>query len=181
MSVRRMQGWALIASALLGLLVMLRSDSSVAKILLTLGTVLLILGVPAIGSFQRLGTVGLVGIVLIEIAAIIALGVSVLALAGISDVILLASALAGALGRVVVGWIASREKVFPAWAGWAFIAEGVLNLIGGLIATPAIAAFLGMLLPLIGAVAFAGFGLVIIRHDEARTALTEPVPALTKK
>ncbi len=173
MGMRRAQGWALIISALLGLLAILNSDSPVLRVLLIVGGVLLILGVPAIAAVQHMGTLGMVGIILIELAAIIALVVNIMAMGGsvaMGEAIPLASALAGALGRVIVGWLTTRENVFSAWVGWAFIAEGILNLLGGFVSAAPLGAALGVLLPIVGAAALIGYGLGIVRNEAGAAA-----------
>ncbi len=184
MSMRRAQGWALIISAVLSLLAILGSDAVVLRGLLLVGAMLLIVGVPAIGSVQQFGAAGTVGIVLIELAALVALVLNLMAFGSSSSMggpIPFASALAGALGRVIVGWLTTRENVFPDWAGWAFIAEGLLNFVGGLIQSPAAATALGVVLPLIGAAALIGYGLGILRHEGAPIPATGSATAATKK
>lgn len=184
MSIRRMQGWALILSALLSLLAILRADSPVIKALLLAGAVLLILGVPAVGTMQRFGTLGWAAIVLVELGAIAALALNLVASAGgtgLSDAFPFGAALAGALGRVIVGWLTTRETILPAWAGWAFIAEGVINFLGGLVSIPALSTALGFIVVLLGAAALIGFGLGIIRHEAAGMPFAEAIPATGKK
>lgn len=184
MNIRRLQGWALIISGLLGLLGILGSDSLALRAVLIAGVILLILGVPAIGAVERLGSVGLAGLILVELAAVVALLVNLMPGFGndsAAGALPLVSALAGALGRVIVGWITARGRVFPAWAGWAFMLEGVLNLAGGLVAAPAMASVFGIVLPLVGAAALIGYGLGIVRHDAAARPLSEAIPATGKK
>ncbi len=184
MSMQRAQGWALIISALLSLLGILGSDAPVLRDLLLIGAILFILGVPAIAAVQRLGVAGTVGIILVEIAAVIALLLNLMAFvssASIGGAIPFSSALAGALGRVIVGWLTTRENVFPAWVGWAFIAEGLLNFLSGLIQSPAAASALAVVLPLIGAAALVGYGLGILRQERAPIASTGSAASVAKK
>ncbi len=184
MSMHRAQGWALVISALLSLLAILGSDASVLRVLLLVGAILFILGVPAIGAVQRLGMAGTFGIILIEIAAVIALLLNLMAFASSASVggaIPFASALGGALGRIIVGWLTTREDIFPAWVGWAFIAEGLLNFISGLIQSPAAASIIGVIVPLIGAAALIGYGVGILRHEGAPIPATGSAAAATKK
>ncbi len=184
MSVRRMQGWALVVSGLLALLWILNSDSSVIRALLTVGAVLLILGVPAIGTVQRFSTLGWLGIVLVEVAAIVALVINLTGSgggSGLTNALPLVAALAGAVGRVIVGWLTTRQKMLPAWAGWAFMAEGVINFLGGLVSISALSPVLGAVVPLLGAAALVGYGLGIIRHEGAAVPFTEAVPVTGKK
>ncbi len=184
MSMHRAQGWALIISALLSLLGILGSEAPVLRVLLPVGAILFILGVPAIGAVQRFGLAGTFGMVLIEIAAVIALLLNLMAFAssaGVGGAIPFASALAGALGRIIVGWLTTREDIFPAWVGWAFIAEGLLNFLSGLFQSPAAAPFIGVILSLIGAAALIGYGLGILRHGGALIPSTGSAAAATKK
>jgi len=176
MNIRRLQGWALIISGLLGLLSMLQSNSPVVRVLLIVGGALLIVGVPAIEAVQRLGMLGVAGIILIELAAITALVVNVIGSGGavMNSAIPFASALAGALGRVIVGWLTSRQKIFPAWAGWAFIVEGLLNLLGGIIEVPLLTPIVMVVLPLAGAVALLGYGMGILRAEGSQLAQVQP-------
>jgi hypothetical protein len=62
MSIRRLQGWALVAGGPIGLLTLLRSDSPFFRILFLVGTLLFMAGVPAIDSVQSFGILGLIGI-----------------------------------------------------------------------------------------------------------------------
>lgn len=132
MNVQRLQGLALIASAaclLLGLFV-----APAATFFFVTSTILFILGIPAIHSAQPTGSIGLAGIILLELAALIALGFRLnMVPDSLGGSLSLTSALAGMLGAVILGWLTTREHVFPAWVGWAFLAQGVLNLLGGLL------------------------------------------------
>jgi hypothetical protein len=136
MNFGRFQGWALVVSALIGLLGLLRGDGALFRILFLIGALLFIVGVPAIRSVQPMGTAGLVGIILLELGAVISLGVNLLFVtgsvlyleSGVGDVIFFTSVMAGALGRAIVGWLTTRQNVFPAWVGWAFLLEGLLRL-----------------------------------------------------
>lgn len=171
MSIRRAQGWALIASAVIALLSIIGSDSSFFRILFILGAVLLILGVPAIQLVQRSGMLGWAGILLIELGAIIALAMNLTATGGsavVGPAVPLISALAGALGRVIVGWLTTRTRVFPSWTGWAFIAEGVLNFLGGVMAPSLFTSAVGLIVPLVAAAALAGYGWGIVQQASSK-------------
>ena len=132
MNLQRLQGLALILSAvclLLGLFV-----APAAAFFIVTSTILFIVGIPAIQSAQPTGTIGLVGIVLLVLAALIALGFRLgLVPDSLGSSLAPISALAGMLGAVIIGWLTKQEHVFPAWLGWAFIAQGLLNLIAGLL------------------------------------------------
>jgi hypothetical protein len=130
MNVRRLQGLALIVSAaclLLGIFI-----PQTTTVFFTISTILFILGIPAIQSAQPTGSIGLAGIILLEIAALIALGFRLnMVPSSLGSSLSLTSALVGMLGAVVVGWLTTREQVFPAWLGWAFVAHGLLNFFAG--------------------------------------------------
>ena len=168
MSVRRLQGWALIISAVIDLVGLIAPGSSPVRFLFIIGAVLLIFGVPAIQSVQPEGTLGWVGIVLIELAAVIALIVNISAMTGGTDLgsaLPLTSAIAGMIGEVIIGWLTTRRSVFPQWAGWAFIVHGVLNLVGGLFEGGSLASVLGIVVALVGAAALFGYGWGITQHS----------------
>jgi hypothetical protein len=168
MNFRRFQGWALIVSGVIDLLSLIRSDSTFFRVLLLVGTVLLIVGVPAIESVQRSGTPGLIGIILIELGAILALVLNFMALGGSADLgaaLPLTSALAGAIGRVIVGLVTVQKKVFAPWIGWAFIIEGLVNLVGGVFAVPLLSATAGVVVPIVGAAALLGYGWGIVSRS----------------
>ena len=102
MNIRRLQGAALIISAVINLVGLLGSGTSAVRILFVIGALLLIFGVPAIESVQQAGMLDWAGIALIELAAIIALvlNISFMSGAGISSSALpLASAILGGIGR----------------------------------------------------------------------------------
>ncbi len=166
MSMRRLQGWALIVSAAIVLLALVRADSPVMTAIFIVGALLFILGVPVIQSVQHGGAAGLIGTILLELGAVIALLVNIMMLsgsAGFGQAIPFTSALAGALGRLVVGWITTQKKVFAPWIGWAFIVEGILNFLGGVLQLGALAPVISIIVPLVGAAALFGYGWGAIR------------------
>lgn len=166
MSIRRLQGWALIVSAVLGLVDLTGLGPPV---IVVIGILLFMFGVPAIQSVQPSGRSMMVGVILVEFAALIALGFRIDLLSegsAIGAALPLASAIAGSLGRVIIGWLTTREKVFAPWVGWAFILEGVLILLGGVLPLPALASLVGGLSQPVGAAALAGYGVGIIRHAD---------------
>jgi len=130
MNIRRFQGWALLVGLPIALLSFVAGDAFWFGILSAIGTILFIFGVPAIQSVQPTGTVGLVGVILVVLAAVIALGINTLGGPDVSEALILTSVLAGALGRIIIGWLSTREKVFSAWIGWAFLSQGIINLAG---------------------------------------------------
>jgi hypothetical protein len=130
MDIKRLQGFALLLILPIDLIVLIGGDSPLFATLSLVTVVLFILGIPAVSSSQSLGTAGLVGIIAVELAAIIALSINLMGGSVVSDLLPLTSVLAGALGRIILGWLTVQRKVFPAWVGWAFLAQGVLNLAG---------------------------------------------------
>jgi hypothetical protein len=168
MNIRRLQGAVLIISAVIDLVGLIGSGTSAVRFLFLIGALLLIFGVLAIEPVQQAGTLDWVGIALIELAAIIALMLNILSMSGggnLSIAIPLTSAILGGIGRVVVGWLSTRRNVFPVWAGWAFIAEGVLNFIGGLLGNAPFAEPVGILVALLGAAALFAYGWGIMQRS----------------
>ena len=70
MNIRRLQGAALIISAVINLVGLLGSGTSAVRILFVIGALLLIFGVPAIESVQQAGMLDWAGIALIELKAV---------------------------------------------------------------------------------------------------------------
>ena len=124
----RYQGFALIVSAIVSLITYFVDLGPVVNIIAVL---LFIYGISAIHPIQSKGsTLGLVGMGLIILAAVIAIGFQA-GLVGdtISGTLIYVSAYSGLIGRVITGWLTINKKSFPAWVGVALIAEGVLNVI----------------------------------------------------
>lgn len=160
MNVRRLQGLALILSAICLLLAAFVSETS---IVVTIGVILFILGIPAVYSAQPTGWVGLVGIVLLELAALIALGFRfhLVPPSSLGDSLSLTSAILGMLGAVIVGWQTTREHVFPAWVGWVFMLQGLLNFITGWFNIGAQGRLFPILIPILQTVATFAYGYFI--------------------
>lgn len=138
MNIRRFQGLALIISAICFLLGLFGPQSlslispQATSFYNIAGIILFMLGIPAIYSAQPTGLIGLVGIILLELAAFIPLLFwSNMMPSSLASSLSLSSALAGMLGAVIIGWLTIREHVFPAWLGWAYLAYGILNFITG--------------------------------------------------
>jgi len=166
MNIRRLQGWALLLSAiclLVGRFLPTLPIANGAVILAILGTILLIFSIPAIQALQPEGLVGWIGIVLIELAALIALAFQ-LDLVSASGLALI-SAILGMLGRVVTGWLTIRDNKFPAWAGWAFLVAGVLNLVGGFVGLGIVAEVVFIIGILLEALALLGYGARLTRQE----------------
>jgi hypothetical protein len=165
MNVPRLQGLALIVSAgclLLGLLgpqTIGIFGPQAAMLYITISAILFILGIPAIHSAQPTGWIGLAGIVLLELAALIALGFRFgMVPSTLGDSLSLTSAIAGMLGALIVGWLTTREHVFPAWVGWAFMAQGLLNFMAGQFKLNSLAGVLVLFYPILQAAALFAYG-----------------------
>ena len=156
MNTLRFQGIALILSAICGLLSAFLPIPGADQIIALIGTVLFILGIPSIQLLQPEGVIGWIGIALLEIAALISL-VFQLGLVG-SSVLAFTSALVGMLGRLVIGALTTRGSRFPAWAGWAFLLSGILNLVTGAIFLDSIASVIIIIAILLEAAALFAFG-----------------------
>jgi hypothetical protein len=74
------------------------------------------------------------------------------------------SAVLGTLGAVIVGWLTTRERVFPAWVGWVFLAQGLLNFIAGSFDFGSLASVFRILLPGLQAIALLAYGYFISRN-----------------
>lgn len=166
MNTMRLQGWALLLILPLDLLFLVGGNVPLLATFAFITVVLFILGAPAIWSSQSLGAVGLIGLIGIELAAVIALSLNYLGGSGMSDALPLISVLAGAVGRIILGWLTTQRKLFPAWVGWAFFMQGLLSLAGYFFLYE-----LASVGPLLGTVAFwlddlalFGYGLGITRQ-----------------
>ena len=168
MNVQRLQGLALIVSAvclLLGLFV-----PAAATFFFVTSTILFILGVPAIHSAQPTGSLGMVGIVLLELGALIAFAFQLgMVPDAVGNSLSLTSAIAAMLGAVIVGWLTTREHVFPAWVGWAFLAQGVLNLVFGMLNLSSLA----IVPPLLQVAALLAYGYFIYQKPVHTTVAKE--------
>jgi hypothetical protein len=165
MNLRRFQGWALMVILPIDLLSFVAGDAPWFAVVLTISVLLFMVGVPAIQSVQPMGTAGLIGIILIELAAVIALGINYLGGPDVSEAFIATSVLAGALGRIIIGWLTARGNIFPAWVGWAFLLQGILNLTGYLFLYDlgTFGSVLGTVAFLLDSVAAFGYGLRIVQ------------------
>lgn len=172
MNVRRLQGWALVGGAAINLIGLagffLDLGGPTSRIVFLVGGALYIFGVPAILSFQPMGTAGVVGMLLLELAAVIAFLFNLLNLAGApgldNPLFLTISAFAGMLGALIIGWLTTRGKVFPVWVGWALILQGVLNFAGGIYDFGALTPVFVTVGTLASVAALLGYGFGILRH-----------------
>ncbi len=161
MDTRRLQGWALVLSAICLLLQHFLPASSISHILAIIGAILFIVGIPAIQALQPEGILGFIGILLLELSALIVLAF-LLNLAG-SAWLALTSAILAMLGRVIIGWLTIRCDRFPAWAGWAFLIAGILNLVAGAADLGAASAVVSIIAVFLDAVALLGYGYPLLR------------------
>jgi hypothetical protein len=167
MNIRRVQGLALIIGAVCLLLTFIAPDE-IDRFLGVLGSLLLIFGIPAVHTSQPSGTIGLIGVILIILAAVIALGFSfgIFGDTGMEDALIATSAISGAVGRIITGWLTVKKQVFSQWLGWAFIAGGVLRLAGLVdLASPAI----DIVVTLLEAAALAGYGIHIFQKNQSNS------------
>lgn len=178
MNVTRLQGLALILSAV-GLLIGQFGPQNIGilgpqttLLLVTTSVILFMLGIPAIHAVQPTGWIGLVGIALLELAALIALAFqfSLVAPSNFGDGLSLTSAIAGMLGAIIIGWLTTREHVFPAWLGWGFLAYGVLNMVLGQFNIQGVARVLLLFLPIFQAVMLFAYGYFILQKPVNLTA-----------
>jgi hypothetical protein len=163
MNVQRLQGLALMLSAVCTLLLGLSDPrTAIFDIIATTGVILFILGIPAIYLAQPTGWLGLAGIILLELAALIALGFRFEVLpSSLESSLALTSAVLGSLGGVIIGWLTTREHVFPSWVGWVFVAGGLLNLIAGLFDFGSLVNVFRFVLPLLQAIGLLAYGYFI--------------------
>ena len=167
MNVRRLQGLALILSAVCTLLLgLIDPRTTLFDVIATTGVVLFIVGIPAIYLVQRTGWLGLAGIVLLELAALIALGFRFEVLpSSLENSLSLISAVLGALGGIIIGWLTTREHVFPAWVGWVFVAGGLLNLIVPLFDVGSMVNVFRFVLPVLQAAGLLAYGYFIYQKQ----------------
>jgi hypothetical protein len=164
MNVRRLQGLALIISAVCFLLGLFGSQATTFYV--TVGIILFMLGIPAVYSVQPTGWIGLAGIVLLELASFIALLFRLNMMpSGLADSMSLTSALAAMLGAVITGWLTTRGNVFPAWVGWAFIAQGLLNFFTGVFNMGSLIGMIPIFLSVLSVVVQFAYGYFIYRQS----------------
>ena len=168
MNTHRVQGLALIIGAVCSVITFFNSDSLLFQYIGIIGIILFIFGIPAIHASQPSGSIGLIGIVLIVLAAVIALGFRVGIFGGTNfdDSLIATSALSGLVGRLIVGWLTIKKRVFSQWIGWVFIAEGLINL-GGFLDLAALASPISVVVTLAGASAQFGYGIHIARETRS--------------
>jgi hypothetical protein len=176
MNRRRFQGMSLIISAFCLLVGHLGPDINLFHIISIVGATLFIIGIPAIQSIQPTGSTGWAGIELLELAAVITLlfhsGVipSVYRGGPLGAI----SVIAGLSGRMIIGWVTIRNNAFPAWVGWAFFAEGLLNALVGMFNFGSLVKTLPLIILLLGAGALLGYGFVIFNRQRRELYIYKP-------
>jgi hypothetical protein len=180
MNVLRLQGLALIVSSMCLVLGLFGPQSisligpQATSFYLLLGIVLFMLGIPAVYSVQSTGWIGLAGILLLEIAALIPLIFRLrMVSSGLDGALSLTGALAGMLGAIIVGWLTTRERVFPAWLGWAFIAQGLLNFFTGVFNLGNLTGAIPIYLPILSVVVQSAYGYLIYQQSVKPTIASE--------
>ena len=137
-------------------------NTGISDVVTVIGIILFMLGIPAVYSAQRMGSLELIGIILLELAALIALGFRLeMVPDSLGDTLSLTSATLGMLGAVIIGWLTTREHVFPAWVGWLFLVQGVLGFLGGLFKIGSPGGVLPILITLLNIVAVVSYGFFI--------------------
>jgi hypothetical protein len=182
MNVRRLQGLALMASAVCFLLGLFGPQSlsligpQATGFFVIVGILLFIVGIPAVNTAQPTGTIGLAGIGLLILASLIALLFRLgLVPSGFERSLSMTSAIAGMLGALITGWLTIRERVFPAWLGWVFMAQGVLNFMTGVLNVGPLTGMIPIFLPLLGIVVSFAYG-YFLYQIAAKTMVAGKVP-----
>jgi hypothetical protein len=166
MNMRRFQGLSLVLSALCLLVGHFGPGSTLSHVISLIGTVAFIFCIPVIQSVQPTRWRGWTGIVQLELAAVIALAFQLGVIHGsnLGGALGTLSAIAGLAGRLIIGWETVRNNAFPAWVGWAFMAEGLLNAMGGVFNFGSFATTSSLITLLLGAIALFAYGFLISRR-----------------
>ena len=167
MNIRRVQGLALFLGAVFMPLALLDLEADYFRYLGLIGVLLFLFGVPAINTSQPSGPMGWVGILLILLAAVIAIGfrIGVFGDTGLEDALIATSVIGALVGRIITGWVTIQKHVFSPWLGWALLAVGVINLTGSLdLGSLGIA--ISIALTLFDAAVLAIYGIQIFRKNE---------------
>ena len=169
----RLSGWALILSALIFLFGfawdhLLNGPYTLFTVMLGIvGNILFLVGLPGIQQSQpQTGRPGQIGLILMAIGAVIAIIANLLirlAGADVADWVPLTSAIAGALGSIIVGWLTIQVKVFRPWIGWLMIVGAILNILFPLL--PPEAVFISQIGLFAQSAALIGYGLSMLQRD----------------
>ncbi len=141
MNIGRLQGWALLISALASTLLRLGLGNRIqygTETLLLVSSVFFIFGLLGIQTIQPQTKLwGLIGLFLMAIPAVdLFLGGLILLvvdqplelnhlLSSIESFLSLAGVMYS--GYILVGWLTIRASVFPAWIGWFLLTVGIFN------------------------------------------------------
>ncbi len=173
MDIRRLQSLALIVSAICVLLGLVAPNTTLADASAVIGILLFMFGIPAVNAVQPTGWVGPLGIILLEIAAVIVLGFRLdIVSSSQGGTLSLINAILGMLGAVIIGWLTIREDKFPAWLGWLFLVQGVLNFIAGSLNFGSLSAVFSILVTILYAVALFAFGYYIYQRQRRSSLQT---------
>lgn len=169
----RLSGWALILSALIFLFGfawdhVLNGPYTLFTVMLGLvGNVLFLVGLPGIQQSQpQTGRPGQVGLILMGIGSVIAIIVNLLIRqfgVDIGDWVPLTSAIAGALGSLIVGWVTVRANVFRSWIGWLLMIGAILNILFPVL--PPEAVFISQLGLFTQSAALIGYGFSMLQRE----------------
>lgn len=167
MNIRRLLGLLLVLSAVCLLVGHFGPDTTLFHVIALIGTAAFMIGIPAIQLVQPTGWIGWAGTALLELAAVIALGfqLDVITSPNLGGSLGTLSAIAGLAGRLIIGWETVRNNAFPAWVGWAFISEGLLNALGGVFNLGSFANGFSLIVLLLGAAALFGYGFFISKRQ----------------
>ncbi len=176
----RLSGWALILSAIIFLFGfawdhVLNGPYTLFTVMLgVVGDILFLIGLPGIQQSQpQIGRPGQIGLLLMGIGAVIAILANLLirlAAVNIDDWVPLTSAIAGALGSLIVGWLTIKVKVFPSWIGWLMVVGAVLNILFPIL--PPQAVFISQIGLFAQSAALIGYGLSMLQRDMALPSTT---------
>lgn len=190
MNIRRVQGWALIISALTSVLILVFNliglSNRIQYLPETLGLIsalLFIFGLPSIQAVQPITKLwGQIGLTLMSIPAVDKFIFWLIQLFVEQPVVLnnlassvwnmLASAGVVYLGYILVGWLTIRARVFPKWVGLLLFIVGVFNNILWLLVSYASIDFVPfsiilnsmVFIDLLEAASLLGYGWIIVRY-----------------
>ena len=171
----RLSGWFLLVGGLFMALTVfhLPASPAVGTLILALGGVPLILGLPAlyVRQTKQIGWVGLVGLVIIW------LDVFIFPVRGaiegfvptfqLPDFLLIIGPLT-MIGTLMFGITTIRAHVFPAWLGWSLFVGYLISGIGNFLPNATIAPFIADPGEWLFWLSFSGFGLVLLSHYNGR-------------
>ncbi len=138
------------------------------------GDILFLVGLQGIQQSQlQTGRPGQIGLLFMGIGAMIAIIANLLirlAAANIDDWVPLTSAIAGALGSLIIGWLTIQVKVFRPWIGWLMVVGVILNILFPIL--PPQAVFISQIGLFAQSAALIGYGLSMLQRDMALPSTT---------